>query len=315
MSKLAAATKPAPSTPADPHPPATSARTVVALLLVYVIWSSTYLAIRIAVRHWPPFQMAGGRFVVAGAILALWLRLRGDPLPTGKQWLASIPGGVLLFLAGNGIVSVASQTVSSAVVAVMSATTPLFAALFETARGRRQRPGEWLGMVCGIIGVGVLMLRSELRAQPATAALMLLAPIGWALGSTWARSLPMPPGLMGAAAQMFTGGIAMLLVAVLRGEPLMTHFPLRETASVIYLVIFGSLIGFSAYTYLLRHTRPAVAMSYAYVNPVLAALIAAVCGDGQVTLATLIATVLIAASVASVISANRPRSSETRRTD
>lgn len=307
MTTSAAATKPA--APADSTPPATNARTIVALLLVYVIWSSTYLAIRIAVRHWPPFQMAGGRFVIAGAVLALWLRLRGDPLPTGKQWLASIPGGVLLFLAGNGIVSVASQTVSSAVVAVMSATTPLFAALFETLRGRRQRPGEWLGILCGIVGVGVLMFRSELRAQPATAALMLLAPIGWALGSTWARSLPMPAGLMGAAAQMFTGGIAMLIVAVGRGEPLMASFPLRETASVIYLIIFGSLIGFSAYTYLLRHTRPAVAMSYAYVNPVLAALIAAVFGDGQVTLATMVATLLIAASVATVISVNRPRAS------
>jgi drug/metabolite transporter (DMT)-like permease len=309
MTTSAAATKLAPPAPADSTPPATNARTIVALLLVYVIWSSTYLAIRIAVRHWPPFQMAGGRFVIAGAVLALWLRLRGDPLPTGKQWLASIPGGVLLFLAGNGIVSVASQTVSSAVVAVMSATTPLFAALFETMRGRRQRPGEWLGILCGIVGVGVLMFRSELRAQPATAALMLLAPIGWALGSTWARSLPMPAGLMGAAAQMFTGGIAMLLVAVGRGEPLMASFPLRETASVIYLIIFGSLIGFSAYTYLLRHTRPAVAMSYAYVNPVLAALIAAVFGDGQVTLATMVATLLIAASVATVITVNRPRAS------
>lgn len=309
MTTSAAATKPAPPAPADSTPPATNARTIVALLLVYVIWSSTYLAIRIAVRHWPPFQMAGGRFVIAGAVLALWLRLRGDSLPTGKQWLASIPGGVLLFLAGNGIVSVASQTVSSAVVAVMSATTPLFAALFETMRGRRQRPGEWLGILCGIVGVGVLMFRSELRAQPATAALMLLAPIGWALGSTWARSLPMPAGLMGAAAQMFTGGIAMLIVAVGRGEPLMASFPLRETASVIYLIIFGSLIGFSAYTYLLRHTRPAVAMSYAYVNPVLAALIAAVFGDGQVTLATMIATLLIAASVATVITVNRPRAS------
>lgn len=309
MTTSAAATKPAPPAPADSTPPATNARTIVALLLVYVIWSSTYLAIRIAVRHWPPFQMAGGRFVIAGAVLALWLRLRGDSLPTSKQWLASIPGGVLLFLAGNGIVSVASQTVSSAVVAVMSATTPLFAALFETMRGRRQRPGEWLGILCGIVGVGVLMFRSELRAQPATAALMLLAPIGWALGSTWARSLPMPAGLMGAAAQMFTGGIAMLIVAVGRGEPLMASFPLRETASVIYLIIFGSLIGFSAYTYLLRHTRPAVAMSYAYVNPVLAALIAAVFGDGQVTLATMIATLLIAASVATVITVNRPRAS------
>jgi drug/metabolite transporter (DMT)-like permease len=119
----------------------------------------------------------------------------------------------------------------------------------------------------------------------------------------------MPPGLMGAAAQMFTGGVAMLLVALLRGEPLLWVFPLRETLSVIYLILFGSLVGFSSYTYLLRHTRPAVAMSYAYVNPVLAALIAAVCGDGEVTLATLVATLLIAASVAAVISVNRPRGS------
>ena len=284
-----------------------TARIVAALLSVYLIWSSTYLAIRMAVRRWPPFEMAGGRFVLAGLILLLVLRLRGERLPTGKQWLASIPGGVLLFLAGNGIVSIASQTVSSAVVAVMAATTPLFAALIETARGHRQRPGEWLGMACGIVGVAVLMARSELRAQPATAALMLLAPLGWALGSTWARSLPMPPGLMGAAAQMLTGGVSMLIVAVLRGEPIPTEWPLRESLAVVYLILFGSLIGFSAYTYLLRHTRPAVAMSYAYVNPVLAALIAAIAGDGRVTLATVVATILIAFSVATVITVNRPR--------
>jgi len=281
---------------------------VAALLSVYLIWSSTYLAIRMAVRHWPPFGMAGGRFVVAGLILLVALLLRGERRPTWRQWLASIPGGILLFLAGNGIVSIASQTVSSAVVAVMAATTPLFAALFETLRGQRQRPGEWLGIACGIVGVGVLMFRSELRAQPATAALMLLAPIGWALGSTWARSLPMPPGLMGAAAQMITGGISMLIVAVLRGEALPTDWPLPETLAVIYLIVFGSLVGFSAYTYLLRHTRPAVAMSYAYVNPVLAALIAAVAGDGKISTATIVATVLIAFSVATVITANRPRS-------
>jgi len=286
--------------------PVSTARIVAALLSVYLIWSSTYLAIRMAVRRWPPFEMAGGRFVLAGLILLVALAIRGERVPTRRQWLASIPGGILLFLAGNGIVSIASQTVSSAVVAVMAATTPLFAALIETLRGHRQRPGEWLGIACGISGVAVLMLRSELRAQPATAALMLLAPIGWALGSTWARSLPMPPGLMGAAAQMITGGLSMLCVAWLRAEPLPTEWPLRETLAVIYLIVFGSLIGFSAYTYLLRHTRPAVAMSYAYVNPVLAALIAAISGDGQVTAATLVATLLIAFSVATVISVNRP---------
>lgn len=287
--------------------PASTARIVAALLSVYLIWSSTYLAIRMAVRRWPPFEMAGGRFVLAGVILLFVMVLRGERMPTRRGWLASIPGGVLLFLAGNGIVSIASQTVSSAVVAVMAATTPLFAALFETARGHRQRPGEWLGIACGIAGVAVLMARSELRAQPAMAALMLLAPIGWALGSTWARSLPMPPGLVGAAAQMITGGIAMLVVAVLRGEPLPSEWPLRETLAVVYLIIFGSLVGFSAYTYLLRHTRPAVAMSYAYVNPVLAALIAAISGDGEVSAATLVATVLIAFSVATVVRVNRPR--------
>lgn len=283
--------------------------TLLALLAVYIIWSSTYLVIRIAVRRWPPLQMAGGRFVIAGGILMVGLLLRGERLPSARQWLASLPAGLLLFLAGNGIVSIASRTVSSAVVAVVGATMPLCAALIETVRGQRQRRAEWLGIASGVMGVAVLAARSELRAQPAMTALLMLAPLGWALGSTWARSLPMPPGLMGAATQMVTGGVAMLVLGWVRGEQLPTEIPIPETLAVAYLIVFGSLIGFSAYTYLLRHTRPAVAMSYAYVNPVLAVFIGAVFGDEKITAPTVIATFLIVAAVATVITPNLPRRS------
>ena len=162
-----------------------------------------------------------------GFALALWLRSRGDPLPTGRQWLASIPGGVLLFLASNGIASIASQTVSSAVVAVMSAATPLFAALIETLRGRRQRPGRVAGHGCaarrGQRAHAVIQLPGAALHHRGDG--MLLAPIGLALQTDLGLSLAPCPRPDGAAAQMFTGGVAMLVVAILRGELLLVSFP------------------------------------------------------------------------------------------
>jgi drug/metabolite transporter (DMT)-like permease len=288
---------PAAAAPLLPTESAARLRIGLSLLAVYLIWSSTYLALRFVVLALPPLLMVGTRFVVAGAILLLVLRLRGLPMPTSRQFAASVPGGVLLFLIGNGMVAVAERQASSGAAALLCATMPLCAAGINFLSGRRPHPREWLGMLLGFLGVVVLCLGRDLRAAPGAMLLLLLAPLGWALGSTWARQLPMPKGVMGGATQMLMGGLVSLLVALLRGEQLPTHWPLLAVGSLVYLVVFGSLVAFSAYTYLLGHTRPAVAMSYAYVNPGLAILLGAALGGEPLRREVLAASALIIAGV------------------
>lgn len=272
-------------------------RVGLSLLAVYLIWSSTYLALRFVVLSLPPLLMVGTRFVIAGTILMLILRWRGAKLPSSRQLVASVPGGVLLFLIGNGMVAMAEREASSGAAALFCATMPLCAACINFVSGRRPQGREWLGLLLGFVGVVVLCLGKDLRAAPGALVMLLVAPLGWALGSTWARRLPMPSGAMGGATQMLAGGMVSLMVAVLRGEHLPTQWPLLAVGSLAYLVVFGSLVAFSAYTYLLGHTRPSVAMSYAYVNPGLAIVLGALLGGEPLQREVVGATILIIAGV------------------
>jgi drug/metabolite transporter (DMT)-like permease len=190
---------------------------VLSLLALYLIWSSTYLALRVVVESLPPLLMVSGRFLCAGLIMTVVLAVRGAPWPTLKELAAAIPGGVLFFLIGNGLVAVAEQVVPSGVAALLCATMPLCAAAINALSGQRPRRLEWLGLLLGFAGVVTLCLGKELRANLGSSALLLLAPIGWALGSTVARRMPMAKGLMAGATQMLTGGAAALVVALLRG--------------------------------------------------------------------------------------------------
>lgn len=251
---------------------------VLALVSVYLIWSGTYLALRFVVQSLPTMLMVATRFIIAGAILLAVLRLRGQPWPSGRQLAASLPGGVLLFVVGNGLVALAEREVSSGAAALVCATMPLCAACINFFSGRRPHGREWLGLLLGFSGVFLLCLGQDLRAAPGSMVLLLLAPLGWALGSTWARRLALPPGLMGAATQMLMGGEVAAVIALLRGERFPAQWPLLAIGSLAFLILFGSLIAFSAYTYLLTHTRPAVAMSYAYVNPGLAVVLGTLLG-------------------------------------
>ena len=265
------------ASPALPRPASASAWAVaLALTAVYLVWGSTYLAIRFALEGgWPPLLMAGMRFVAAGSILYAVLRLRGTPAPTPAQWRNSAFAGVLLLGIGNGLVCVAEQTVSSGLAAVAVSSVPLWMALFAALRGERPRRLEAVGLALGFAGVVWLNAGSSLRGTPAGLVALLVASIAWAYGSIWSRGRDLPTPFMGAAAQMLCGGVAMLVAGVVLGERFDGWPDARGLLSVGYLATFGSLLAFSAYIWLLHHVRPALASSNAYVNPVIAVVLGA----------------------------------------
>jgi drug/metabolite transporter (DMT)-like permease len=278
---------------------------VASLAAVYVIWGSTYLAMRIAVESLPPFFMAGTRFLLTGTVLLVFLRARGAPWPTVRQWLYSLPVGGLMFVLGNGTVAFAEKHLSSGLAAVICGTMPLWVAAMGPLFGEKTSPREWAALVLGFCGVAVLGLGGELRAEPFAAALVFAAPISWALGSLLARRLPLPKGLMSAATQMLAGGAMMALLSVGVGEPVPWHPARASVLAWAYLAVFGSLVAYSAYTYLLANTRPAVATSYSYVNPALAVFIGAAAGGEHVGPETLVAVALIISATVLVMTAKR----------
>ena len=278
--------------------PAPPARIVAALLAVYFLWGSTYLAIRVALETLPPFLLGAGRFLVAGGGLYLALRLGGAPRPSAAQWRTSLVTGVLLFVGGNGFVVLGEQWVGSGLVALVVGTMPLWAALLGGVAGQRSSSREWLGLALGFLGVVVLSLGGELRAAGLGALVVLLSPVCWALGVVLGRRWPLPVGAMAAATQMLCGGVALGALAVLAGESLQGVPSLRSLLALGHLIVFGSLVGFTAYGYLLRHARPAIANSYAYVNPVVAIGLGAALADEVVAPSTWLAAVVILAGVA-----------------
>jgi drug/metabolite transporter (DMT)-like permease len=259
--------------------PATPQRLLLigAFAALYLIWGSTYLAIRIGVATWPPLLFGAARFLVAGCLLYGWLRWRGVSPPTLPEWRSATLLSVLMLGCGTGGVTVAeSMGAASGVAALMIATVPLFTAACGYLWGQRATRLEWAGILLGLLGIALLTSGSNLQASPLAAMLLVLAPAGWALGSVWGRYLDQPPGLMASASQMMVGGCAMLLLSVLSGERMRQWPDAAGWAALAYLVFFGSMIAYSAYLYLLKTVRPAAATSYAYVNPAVAVLLGVV---------------------------------------
>jgi drug/metabolite transporter (DMT)-like permease len=252
--------------------PRMSARTgvVLAFVGVSVIWGSTYLGIRVALEGFPPFLLGALRFLAVGAALYAFLRIRGDAAPTPTEWGSAAITGALYFVVGNGLVNLAERSVSSGLASVLVATMPLWATLFERFAGGRIARLEWVGLALGFVGVVVLNLGGELRASGMGAVWGLVAPMGWALGTVLSKRVSLPKGPMCTAAQMLCGGAALSLVSRLAGEHVVAVPSSRALVAVAYLAVFGSLVGFSCYVYLLGRTSTVVATSYAYVNPVIA---------------------------------------------
>lgn len=245
---------------------------VLALFLVYVVWGSTYLGIHLALESGlPPLSVISGtRFVIAGAVLYAFLRWRGMPAPTRVQWPTLAVMGLCLLFFGNGMVVMAERDVSSGLAAVAVASVPLWMALFSAFRGDKVTRGEWLGIGIGFIGVVWLNAGSSLTATPKGLVFLLIAPLGWAAGSIWSRGRDLPSPFMTAAGQMLCGGVILVLVGLLRGERVDGWPNMQGVLSVGYLTVFGSIIAFTAYVWLLQNVRPVLAGSYAYVNPVIA---------------------------------------------
>ena len=277
------------------------------MFALYIIWGSTYLAIRVALQSYPPFLLAGCRFASAGVLLLSALRLRGVALPTARQWRNAAFTGILLLGFGNGLVCYAEQSVSSGISAVAVASMPLFAALFAGLYGEWPSRRETLGLLIGFVGVAVLNLGSSLSASRLGAIALLVAAAAWAFGSVWSRRQDMPAGPMNTAAQMLCGSGALLVVGFAGGETLPHPPSLHATLGAAYLVVFGSLIAFSAYLYVLKHARPALATSYAYVNPPVAVLFGVLLLGEKVGPFDLVGMTIILVGVVTITAARQRR--------
>lgn len=243
---------------------------LIALSCVYLIWGSTYLAIRVVLTGFPPFLSAGSRHLCAGIALFTWLKRRGAPWPSRAEWGGSALIGALLLVGGNASVVYAEQSVNSTITALFLATMPLWMALFQGLLGQWPQRFEWAGLAIGLIGVALLNVQGDLRASPLGAGLLLLATISWSFGASWSRRVRLPGGLMAAASQMICAGGFILALSAARGETMRASIPWQAWAALAYLVLFGSIVAFSAFTYLLRKARPALVGTYAFVNPVVA---------------------------------------------
>jgi drug/metabolite transporter (DMT)-like permease len=298
------------------------ARLVAAFAAVYIIWGSTYLAIRYAVQTLPPLLMASARFVIAGVLVLLWARWRdGAAWPNRVEWRVGLISGALLLLGGNGGVSWAEQRVPSGIAALLVAIVPLWMVLIEWLRpgGTRPTAAVFAGVGLGLAGLALLVgpdaLRSGSGSDAYGAVVLVLASLSWAAGSLYTKFAPRATSAtVGTGTQMLAGGLALLVAAFVAGEPSRLDIAHASTSSIIafaYLLTFGSLIGFTAYVYLLAHTTAAKAATYAYVNPVVAVLLGWAIAHEPVTWRTILAAAVILGGVA-IITITREAAPVTR---
>ncbi|MDZ4099063.1 MAG: drug/metabolite exporter YedA [Methylophilaceae bacterium] len=270
---------------------------VLSLFALYIIWGSTYIAMFFAIESFPPFMMAAIRFSVAGLLLYAFLRWRGYPAPSRKEWLGAAAVGVLLLTIGNVAVAIAQKTVSTSAAAMAIATVPLWIALFSSFWGESPNRREWLGIWLGMLGALVLSTGGALQASPQGALLIVLATVAWAFGSVWGKHLPMPRGVMGSAAQMVMGGAVLVLLSLLLGETWPAKITEKSIWSMLFLIFFGSIIAYSAYQYLLKTVRPALATSNTFVNPVVAMFLGVWLANEVIDVQEIVALVIIIAGV------------------
>jgi drug/metabolite transporter (DMT)-like permease len=263
-----------------------------------VIWGSTYLALRFMVEGFPPFLGNAIRMTTAGAILYVWVHFRGAPSPTARQWRSGFLVGALLFVGGLGLVTVAEDLgVGSGLAATAIAIVPVWAAVVSGFFGRWPGRIEWVGLLIGIVGVVILSREGDFDAVPLGLLLIIIATILWSVGSVWSKHLDLPTGSMSTAVQMLAGGLLLGVVGLIGGESITSAPGTRSWLALIYLIGPGSLIAFSAYAYLLRTVRPALATSYAFVNPIVAVGLGVTLGGETLTGETWIALPMILGAV------------------
>ena len=287
-------------------------RVIVAFAAIYLIWGSTYLAIRIAIGTVPPFLMAGTRFVIAGTLLFAWAHLRGAELPSRRNWGGAAVIGLLLLAGGNGAVVWAEQRVPSGLAALLVATVPVWTVVVDWLRpgGPRPRGGVVIGLLIGLAGVGLLVAPGQIagggRVDPLGALVLMFGSISWSIGSVYSRTAPLPRSpQMATALEMLCGGAALLAGALVSGE-LRGFHPDAVTGTsvlaVVYLIIFGSLVGFSAFVWLLKVSTPAKVSTYAFVNPAIAVIVGWAFAGEMLSPRTLMAATIIVAAVVLITS-------------
>ena len=283
------------------------ARLLLAFLLVYVLWGSTYLAIRIAIGSLPPLVMGSIRFLIAGTAMWTWARLTTRATASRAEWRGGLIVGTLLLFGGNGAVIWSEQRVPSGIAALLVAVVPLWMVLLDWARpgGARPRTAVFVGLALGLGGLALLVGPGAFGGggvDPLGAGVLMLGSLSWAFGSLYSKKAPRASSpILNAGIQMLGGGTALAIASVASGEIAQLHpaaITLQSALAVGYLVVFGSLIGFTAYLYLLAHTTPAKASTYAYVNPVVAVFLGWAIAGEPVTARMLTAAAVILTSVA-----------------
>jgi drug/metabolite transporter (DMT)-like permease len=279
----------------------------VALLAVYIVWGSTYLGIRFAVETIPPFLHAAVRFLISGALLFIWRRLAGDPAPSFKQWKSAFIVGSLLLVGGNGLISLAETSIPSGVAALLVATIPMFMVLVEALRpgGVRPTPVQVLGLLVGFGGVALLIGPAEIGGTREfdllSGSTALFAAFLWSLGSIYSRNADQPKStLLFTGTEMLMGSLGLFIVSGLRGE--FAQFQLaavstRSMLGLLYLISFGSLVGFTSYAYLLRNAPVSLISTYPYVNPIVAVLLGSIFAQEKLDTRIIIAALIIVGSV------------------
>jgi drug/metabolite transporter (DMT)-like permease len=240
------------------------------LIALYFIWGSTFIGMKFAIESFPPFMMASLRFLFAGGLLYFILRLTGALGPSLTEWGGAAVVGTLLLSVGNAGVAYAQQWVDTGAAAMVIATVPIWVTMFSGFGGEWPHRREWLGIALGLLGVVILNLDGNMRASPLGATVLLVAAASWGLGSVLGKRLPLPSGAMSSAAQMLAGGAVLAVVSWLQGEKMTAAPTINAMLALVYLVLFGSFVAYSAYLYLLKTVRPALATSYAFVNPLVA---------------------------------------------
>jgi drug/metabolite transporter (DMT)-like permease len=282
-------------------------KVLLAFAIIYFVWGSTFLAIRVGVREVPPFLLAGMRFLAAGIVLYVWMRARGTPSPSAREWRAASFLALLIFVFDYGLLFWAERRVPSGVAAIMMATIPMFMALAEIVVLRTQRLTPRLGaaLLVGMAGVAVLvghtMGLGEAPVDAAGACALIFAAISWSVAASLSRKVPLPAAkAMSSGAQMLAGGVLLTLTAGLLGE--FRGFHVEEVSrgawlALAYLIVAGSIIGFTAYVWLLHHESPTKVGTYAYVNPVVAVLVGYFLGGEAIGRRTIAGTLLVLVSV------------------
>ncbi len=284
---------------------------LVAFAAVYLFWGSTFLAIRFAIDSIPPFLMAGTRFLAAGSLLYVWARLRGAPRPQRSHWRTAFITGGLMFLFGNGILGWAEQYVPSGTVGLLVATVPMWSVVIGAVLNR-ERPSlpVMVGLAVGLLGVGLLVGPGNIASGNSQTFLrigvILAACFSWAVGTHFSRRATQPASQnMATAMNLMAGGILLIIFSSANGEYVgldITEITLKSVLALVYLVVFGSLIGFSAYMWLVKVTTPARASSNFYVNPVVAMLLGWLFAGETITILNLVAGAVIIGAVVIIMS-------------